>query len=458
MLNKSQRLAYALPTIPVFFLIGPLFVVQGIYAKHFGMSLTSIAFVLLISRLFDALSDPLVGCFSDFYYSLYGSRKLFVAAGGMLFIVSSYFLFVPVGFIDLEQSEPVSFTYFLVWFLLFYFSFTLFEIPHVAWGAELSNDSHGKSITYGLRAQGMYIGTLLFYLVPLLPLFKTSDIGPKTLEWSVILAGILMLPLIYLCIRVAPTSCKPSLSCNKEVIKSSFSLRQLVGEMSNNGPLALLLLACLFWGAGGGMWYALQFIYIDAYLGFGDKFAIINILGLSIGSVILATAWVKLAYKFGKTRAWSIAISMYVTGIIFIGSQAPENTSLVRLTLIMIVYYFGFTGINIMIPSLMADIVDYNTWKFGTDRAAVYFAIYTFTSKTTVALGSAISLFIAGWYGFDPAESTHTDQQIYGLKLATAWLPAPIIMVSLLLIRLIPINSRRHEVIRRRIELRASRN
>ena len=95
-LNGVQYLAYVSPMLMLAFLWAPMGIVQGIYAKYFGVTLTAIASVFFIASLFDAVTDPLVGYFSDRYQIVLGSRKPFVLVGGLLFLLSSYFLYVPL--------------------------------------------------------------------------------------------------------------------------------------------------------------------------------------------------------------------------------------------------------------------------------------------------------------------------------------------------------------------------
>ena len=121
-LTQPQALAYGLPLLPLYFLYGPIAILQGIYAKHFGLALTTIATVLFVARLFDAVSDPIIGYCADRYHARRGNLKPFVISGGVLFIVASWFLYVP--------PTDVSCGYFLVCFLAFYLAYTLFEIPN----------------------------------------------------------------------------------------------------------------------------------------------------------------------------------------------------------------------------------------------------------------------------------------------------------------------------------------
>ena len=165
--TAMQQISYALPTVPVYFLVGPLAIVHSIYAKHFGLSLATIATVLLVARLFDAVSDPAIGYCSDRYHAKNGTRKPFIVIGGLLLVISSYFLFSPAP----SAVNPV---YFLLCLLAWYIAFSLFEIPQLSWGAELVIDSPARTKLYGLRNLGVNAGLMLFYLVPLLPFFNSN--------------------------------------------------------------------------------------------------------------------------------------------------------------------------------------------------------------------------------------------------------------------------------------------
>ena len=112
----------------------------------------------------------------------------------------------------------------------------------------------------------------------------------------------------------------------------------------------------------------------------------------------------------------------------------------------------GFAAITLTAPSLLSDIVDYSRWKFGVNRAATYFSFYTTVSKANSAIGGAIGLGLASYYGLDATASTQGAETITGLRLAIAWLPASIILLSVVLISLIPINNRRHRIIVRKLD------
>ena len=81
-----MAIAFAAPNLGLALILGPIAVLSGIYAKHYGLSLASIASVMLVARLFDAISDPSVGYFSDRQCIRRGTRKPMILCGGLLIL------------------------------------------------------------------------------------------------------------------------------------------------------------------------------------------------------------------------------------------------------------------------------------------------------------------------------------------------------------------------------------
>ena len=447
--SLTQQIAYAAPVLSVAFLLGPLTILQGIYAKYFGLSLGVIATVLLVCRIFDAVLDPIIGYLSDRYYARSGSRKPFVVVGGVSFIIASYFLFVP--------PEGVSASYFLGWFLAFYLGYTLFEIPHLAWGGELASSSSEKNTVYGWRSLSWFLGALLFFAMPLLPIFESNAFTPQTLRWSALTAGCLMLPLLYLCVRQVP--CIGDINDSKKgatAYPEESALNRLRVSILKNPPLLYFLAALLFSGIGTGMWFTLVFIFVESHLGLGENFALTYTTCFGI-SILTLGIWSKLANLLSKQIVWSLSLSMLAVGILGSSLLPPGEASQNSLLLYMTVIYSGFAAQSIMVFSLLSDIIDYSKWKFGGDQAASFFSLYTLMSKTNVALGGAAGLALVEWYGFDASSRVQDAEAVLGLNLAMVWVPVPMLLISLIFISLIPINARRHRIVRNRLDISIAR-
>jgi len=453
-LSLQCGLAYACPTIAVSFLIGPIALLQGIYAKYFGLSLGTIAAVILIARLFDAVTDPLVGYFSDRYFHRTGSRKLFITLGGLLLVFSSYFLYVPFGFDTRDAPFQVSGEYFLTWFLAFYLGYTLFETPHLAWGGEIVTSSKEKNKIYSLRALTVSTGLMLFFSVPLLPFFDSSEFTPRTLAWSVLFSIILMLPLLYYCINNVPDGESKNNNNHHLSRSKKFHLRELFRIARGNKSFLIFIAALFFAGAGTGMWFGMMFLFVDVYLRLGHSLSLVYMLSYG-ASIILITFWYAIANRFGKKTSWSSGMLMVAIGILGTGFLSPGGAGWISLLVCMILINGGIMATVLLAPSLLADIIDYSLWKYDQDYAATYFSIYALTTKANLAIGGAFGLAIAGYYGFEPTASTQSERALDGMRLSVAWLPSFLTMVSIMFIKQIPMNIHRHNIIRRRLDLRA---
>lgn len=441
--NNLSVLAYASPVLPLTFLFGPLAILQGIYAKYYGISLTTIATVVLVSRFFDAVTDPLIGSLADRYSGRKGSRKLFILIGGLLFITASWFLYVP--------PENITGGYFLFWFMIFFLAYTLFEIPHLAWGSELVEDFKSKNRLYSFRLCSGYIGSALFFTVPLLPIFENNDITPETLRWSVSLAILLMILSLVACIRYVPSPKVGPIKLEESAPKINRS--KALNSILFNKPFVILMGAQICSGFGSGMWFALFFLFVDCFLGLGDGFALAYLVSFCI-SILSLVLWYKLANQYGKKITWVLGMVSVAIGLAKTGMLSPGADGWFSLLFCMTLITCGFAAFGVMVPSLISDVADFGKLKYNRDNTATYFALYTFMNKTLAAAGGALGLAIASWYGFDPLNNSYSEATIFGLRIAVSGIPMVMIFASIFLIFQIPIDTRRHTIIRRRLHCR----
>ena len=454
-LSLSDYLSYCAPCIVSVWLVSPLYIIQGIYAKYYGLSLTILASIILAARFFDAITDPLIGYCSDRYYRRNGSRKPFVLVGGLLLIVSSYFLYVPnvVEGVGAGSVAKISTVYFVVWFFAFYLAYTVIEIPHIAWASDLAKTASEKSKIYGYRGVATYIGLLIFYGIPLLPFFGTNEITPETLEFSVILAGVIMLPLLYLCLTKTPSGAINTAYKNgaqKQHWRTMF--KSIIGNM----PLLLFFSAYLISGFSVGMWQGLVFLYVDSYLGMGAQFAQMFLIAFAIG-IAVVPVWCKLSNLFGKKNILALGVTLQIASYIYTSMLTPGEVGFWELISLKVINTIGSVSLVAIAPAMLSEIIDYSTWKYRVENTATYYSLQTFLTKVNAGTGAALGLAIAGWYGFDATTTAQSQEGITGLMLSMAWLPSGIAAIAVILFLANPVNARRHLIIRQCLDARALR-
>ena len=447
-LSLSQQLAYALPVVSVGILLSLMGVVQGIYAKYFGLALTSIATAVLIARLFDVVTDLAIGYFSDRHHAQTGSRKPFILWGAVLFLLSGYFLFIPLSPEQLNASSAVSFGYFLAWSMIFYLAFTLFEIPHQSWGAEIAPTAIERNSLFSWRYVAWAVAGIAFTLIPFLPVFETHAFTPETLRWSVYLVALLLGPSLYLCLKHTPT---PTFVHRK---KEDYQLR--VSTLISNKPMLLFYSANLFSGLAMGVLFGVLFIYIDGYLNRGEDFVIMLLAGTVIG-LFAVPLWRHMANRWGKTTSMILGLVLCITGGPMMASISPNEADLWAVLWPFLILQLGLSARAVPLLPMLSDLVDYSQWKFKTDCKASYFALSILLDKASLALGSGLGIMIFGWYGFDPADPVYSAENVFAVRLALGWVPIPLFLLSIIFLLFIPITTHRHSLIRRRLDARAAR-
>jgi GPH family glycoside/pentoside/hexuronide:cation symporter len=461
---KHQGLAYAAPTVGFMLFFSSLGLLPVIYAKYFGLALTTIATVMLVARLFDAVTDPLIAHYSDLYRRKHGTRKPFVLVGGLGCMASAYFLCVPLG--------EITITYFVFWYFVYYLFQIIYRIPMSAWAIEVTNDPEGRTFIFSVLVFLIKIGELLFFLVPFLPFFSSTDYTPETIKVVVMLGVVLMLPALLIALKYVPNGpqltnnpntntheknqehCKEQGSIKTESFKQS--LLDFYATAKHNKPFHNYLVAAFFSSIGAGMFGGLFFLYVDAFLGMGDKFASVGILGTLFSMLIIPVCY-KLAVRWGKKTVWLISGSALLCGIFFSGLVSPETATFGSLLIIngALMLSSGFGAVSM--PAIYADILDYGSLLDATDRKAMYVSITGFLVKAEVALAASLGFWIAGWFGFDATATEHTEQSTFAIRLAMSWVPLVITSFMLFFIWKMPLNDRRTAIIRRRLNARTSR-
>ncbi|MEM9293185.1 MAG: MFS transporter [Acidobacteriota bacterium] len=438
----GQLILFALPSFMIALMHGPMYgVLPGIYGKYFGVDLAVVGTVVLVSKLFDAVTDPVIGFLSDRTRTPIGARKPWLIAGAAVTLPGLYFLFSP--------PQSVTTAYYLGWSLVMYLGWTMSEIPYGAWTTELSRDYSERTRISLYRAVVALFGSLAMALAPLLPIFDGTEMTPEVLRWLAVVVVIALPITTAIAVLFAPVG-DPRLSDTADRWSAIFA------SVRRNRPFQIFTIVYLIQGLGWGMTSSLSFIYFDTYLGIGDKISALMAPAILISLVALLT-WGKIIKKIGKTPAW--AFSMAGTGgfILAMAWIDPGPDSFLPYLLASCAMVFAIGGATIAPLAIIGDIVDYDILKTGVNRAGSYMALFTLAVKVNLALGSAVGFYLIDLFGYDPQGVEHGSTAILGLQLSYIYLPALLLASSSLIIWRFPLDQRRHGIVRRRLEAPAAR-
>jgi Na+/melibiose symporter-like transporter len=193
-------------------------------------------------------------------------------------------------------------------------------------------------------------------------------------------------------------------------------------------------------------------IYASRYLGLGDKVPQIA-LPMTLAMALGMPVWLRVMRRVEKHRAWSIAAAGMIVTLLAVLLLEPGPRSLAPMAAIMAGFGFFLGLSSIALPSLLADVVDYDVWRNRQQRAAIFFSFQAIVTKLNQGVGGAVALALPTLFGFD-AQRAITPEAALGLKVAFVAWPCLLLVPMLLLAWRYPLDRRAHGVLARRLASR----
>jgi GPH family glycoside/pentoside/hexuronide:cation symporter len=384
-----------------------------------GLSAFWLGAILIIPRLWDALSDPVIGHLSDNTRTRWGRRRPFLLIGGIL--VAVFFVvmwWIPKGemvrtwFPSESGFQWFQLSYILVTLLLFFTAVNIFEIPHGALGMEMTTDYHERTRLFSAKS---FVGNLFAMSTPWLFALASMEIfkGPGGNEAdgmryvSIMIAGILIPLTFWWTFKLR----EPGFVKAAKHEKTPF-WRDMKHAAGNRNFIMLTL--TIFTLAMGFNFVQLLGSYIPIFYVFGgDKVAGAYLLGIN-GTVWAITGllavfplnWI--SPKLGKRKTLSIAILlMCVAQLSKIVCYNPHYPYLIVIPTVLLsagMLFFFTLG-----SSMVGDICDEDELKTGYRSEGSFYSIFWWFIK----MGTALASFVAGalivFTMFDQNQVTKVD-------------------------------------------------
>jgi len=437
-LPRSTMLLYALPhlTDAVMTLPMALFI-PAFYAGEMGLPLAGVGAMISVSRIFDVLTDPVIGTLSDRWHSRWGRRKPWLAAGTPIIMIATWMLFVP--------PKDVSLFYLMVWACLLSIGYSLFDLPYKAWGAELSTGYKERSRIAAWREGFGAAGQFLFLAV-LIAMGIAGHKGGSDEMRAIALMVILSLPpLVAVALWRVPEP--PPERLTGEVLIGASALISLF----QNRAFLRTMLAIILFGAGLMIQATLHKLVLTHVVGRPELFAPL-ILGETVASLTAMPLWLRLSDRIGKHRAVTVAalwVGVWSLPLPWVG---PGDIGLYGILIAL--RGSSFAAIFFLSNSIAADVIDQDTLDTGQQRTGLFFALWGMAIKLAVALGVLMGTGFPALFGFVPTASNHSPESISALMHIYGWLPGLIMLLAFPLLWNFPIDEACQKDLRARIEAR----
>ncbi len=429
---------YALPSLVTSVAALPMALfVPAFYADDLGLPLAAVGGAIAASRLLDVVTDPLIGSLSDRLGSRWGRRKPWIIVGTPLFLVAVWQVFVP--------GDSASTTYLLGWSALLYLAFTMIDLPHKAWGAELSTDYDERSRITSWRealSTAGQVGLLAFLVVLGARGMDAAADQLRGMAWVIVVG----LPLL---VAAAVVRVPEGRSEGFAHPRRSFlaGLRLVAG----NPAFGRMIGCVVLFVSGIAIQGTLHRLVLSDVMGDASRFPLMVLIE-NVATLAAVPLWLWLSIRIGKHRAL-MAAALWLA-VLSLPLALLREGDLVMLIALIAVRGSSFASILFLANSIAADVIDVDTLASGEQRSGLFFAAWGMTIKLSLALGVLLGTALPAAFGYDPsADITPPDVQAW-LMLVYGIVPALMMAAGVLFLYRFPITRERHAQVRAELEAR----
>ena len=446
----GTTIAYGMPGLGA----GYMYLLMSLYVMKFSTDVLLIApavmgVIFSISRIWDAVSDPIAGYLSDRTTFKFGRRRTWM-------LIS----FIPISFGFLAVfSPPESMQgqsldlWMMIAILSFYSAITLLNVPHMALGAELSEDYHERTRLFGVRHIGFTLGSILALVSMSLLISEENNPDGDVRQLASSLA-FYAIGAMSLMIFFAVSKLKENPEFQNRVNKNPFKAFRDVWI----NPHAKILIIVLFIENLGGAVIGVLTLYVTQYIVEAPAWAPLIIFAYMLPSALSVPLWIPLSRRFGKIRLW--VFSLAFTGISFGGIFIIPFLDSVTDRLIVMFIGAALGGMaagcgGAIGPSVKGDVIDYDEYLTGERKEGSYFAALNFVFKSATGIMLLITGFVLQFSGFIPNQPQTMEVKI---ALISLYGLVPLVFYSLgayLLYKKFKFGEKEHAAIKQQIQERA---
>jgi len=441
--NRSESLrlailvAYGLPSLPTTILTLPLFVVlPTFYAQDLGLGLGLVGAILLGSRIWDAVSDPLVGILSDHINTRWGRRRPWMVLGAPIALVSLWFLLVP--------GENVGGGYLLGWTIALYIGGTMILIPYNAWGAEISGHYHERARVTSFRQIFVLAGGIT---AAVLVAALQSDRADALRVTALIV--VITLPIaVAIAVRFVPDQPKS--------LEQRLTFARARAAVRSNKPFQRLVAAFFLNSIANGFPITLFLLFVQHNLRASDTM-LSWILGVYFVMALLSVPfWLVLSKRYGKHRVWTAAMILVCAFFVWVPLLGAGDA--MWLLVISLFTGFGLGADLVLPPAMQADVVDLDELRHREKRTGIFFAVWSIAQKLSLALAAGIAFPILEFVDFQRVVGDNLPETLLTLAILYAIVPVVFKVAAIALMWGFPLTAAKQAQIRRLIAAKDRRD
>lgn len=377
-----------------------------------GMEPALAGLLIFLGKIYDMITDPLMGIVSDRTRSRFGRRRPWLLAGGIVSALSMVMLFTPT---NLDGGALIA--YIVAALLLYATGYTMFNVPYLAMPAEMTTDPFERSRLMSFRVVFASVGILI-----------GAAAAPALIEW---LGGgatgfARMSWVVGAIILLATLTCFATTGGARytEQTETRESIREQLRTAAQNRPFMVLILSKLMQLIGVASTMSALLFLVTVILKRPESSLGLFGIASTLGTIAAMPAWLSASRRFGKRNTYALAIVLYLPTVLsWLLSTADE--AMAWFVLRGVITGVATGGILLMAQSMLPDSIEQDFRLTGLRREGAFSAVYSFVEKTAFAFGPLVVGSLLSMMGFDrEAGADQTDSALLAIQLAAAVIPA----------------------------------
>ena len=417
--------------------------------------------VFFFPRIFDAITDPIMGFISDNTRSKWGRRRQYVLLGALVMGIS----YIIMWQLHKENSLTYNFVYFMIFSFLFYLGLTIFSVPYVAMGYEMSSDFHERT---RIMAVAQWIGQWAWVIAPWFWViiykpewFPSPAAGCRQLAiWvGLICMGFAMVPALFIKSKSTVDADHLQELSRKNIKKNVSVFFKGFVDAFKNVEFRRLCVSTFFIFNSFNTIAAFSFFIIVYYLFGGDAGAagiwapLHGCVGALSTTFIVIPIVSKMAQKIGKKKTFIISQSISIIGyILFWFTFVPGKPYLFFIALPF--FSFGIGGLFTLMMSMTADVCDLDELNTGLRREGIFGAIFWWMVKFGFAIAGLLSGSIMALVKFSPDAAVQPPGAMTGMRIFYSALPVVGTLLAILIMSKYDLTEKRANEIRAELDER----
>ena len=428
--------AYSLPSLGV----GFSFFVITTYFMKFGTDVLLIApatlsLMFAAAKIWDAVTDPLVGYWSDRTTHRFGRRRTWILVSALPLGLSFFFLWNPPS----DLTGDWLHIWLGVMLIAYFTSYTLFYVPHEAWGAEISIDHHDRTRVFGVKHAIHYTGNVL--ALGALYAFTVSNDQRETAFWI----------MLCVCTFMVITMIAPLFKLQE---RSEYQSRggqdifQAFKDVFSNRHARLIVFVFFIENLGSAVIGTLGAYVFEYIVKRPDLLPVFFMLYL-IPALVTVPIWIRLSSIVGKKKLWMLsmfAMSAGFSGLFFVGEGD-----------VGLLFFLGFVaGVGagcgqVVGPSIQADVIDVDELQTGQRKEGAYFAVWNFVRKAAQGIMVIATGYMLSLSGFVP-NVEQTESVKFAMSALLGLFPGACYLIGAILFMRFSLDEDNWKEVRRQID------